>query len=63
MPVDYSQWVGKRVRQKSGKPFKSAAVVGTVKEVLIHPQTNRPAFFFVEDDSYVESRSCELVAD
>lgn len=43
------------------KPFKSQFLVNTVKGVIIHPQLNIPAYTFVEDDSYVECRRCQLV--
>lgn len=53
--------VGKKVRKKSGKPFKSTYKVNTVKGVIAHPILGREAYVFEEDDSYVSAELCELV--
>jgi hypothetical protein len=56
--------IGKKVTKTSSKegkqpkPFKSTFLVNTVKDVIMHPILNVPAYTFVEDDSYVESRRC-----
>jgi hypothetical protein len=58
--------IGKKVIKTSSKvgkqpkPFKSTFLVNTVKDVIIHPILNIPAYTFEEDDSYVESRRCVL---
>lgn len=52
--------IGKKVRKKSGKPFKSKLKVNTVKAVIVHPYLGRDAFVFEEDDSYVTAELCEL---
>jgi hypothetical protein len=43
------------------KPFKSGFKTNTVKGVIDHPILHVPAYTFVEDDSYVECRRCEVV--
>lgn len=50
--------VGTTVYKSSGKPFKSGKWNATVKDVLIHPITQRLAFLFEEDESYVEAGRC-----
>ena len=41
------------------KPFKSGLLNNTVKDVIVHPILNIPAYTFEEDDSYVECRRCD----
>lgn len=51
--------IGKKViKFPSHKPFKSGLKTNTVKGVITHEITGRPAFIFEEDDSYVECRQC-----
>lgn len=56
--------IGKRVQKTtlkegvSPRPFKSGFKINTVKDVIIHPVLNIPAYIFEEDDSYVECRRC-----
>lgn len=51
--------IGKKViKFPSNKPFKSGFKTNTVKDVIVHEITGRPAFTFEEDDSYVECRQC-----
>lgn len=50
---------GIHVVKKSGKPFKSGNLMNTIKSMINHPITNRPAYLFYDDDSYVECRQCE----
>ena len=45
------------------KPFKSGNLVNTVKDVIMHPALNIPAYTFVEDSTYVECRRCDVVDD
>lgn len=59
---DYVSWVGKQVVKISKKPFKSKSLIATVKGVITHPITNREAFVFNEDESYVECKKCKLLA-
>ena len=54
-------WVGKAVVKKSRNPFKSGEKIGTVKGITTNPFTNRMAFTFNEDDSFVECMKCHLV--
>ncbi len=66
---DYTENIGKRVAKvtlkKHGnpKPFKSKSKINTVKGVILHPTMSVPAYTFLEDDSYVECRRCQLVTD
>lgn len=60
--VDYSSYIGKQVR-KANKPFKSGEFINTVESIIDHPTLHIPAFTFIEDDSYVECRRCELVGE
>lgn len=57
--MDYENWIGKTVSKKS-KPFKSGQKINTIKELVIHPILNIPAFSFYEDNSIVECRRCNL---
>ena len=54
------EFIGKTVVKISGKPFKSGRKVNTVKEVTINPNSQKPAFSFVEDSSVVNIVSCKL---
>jgi len=58
--TDYSPYVGKKVI-KANKPFKSGNKINTVLSVTEHPMLHIPAFTFIEDDSIVECRRCELL--
>lgn len=59
--IDYSQNVGKKVRKRSGKPFKSRLKVNTVKAHVQSPYTEEDAYTFEEDDSIVNCCMCEEV--
>jgi len=69
--IDYTQNIGKRVQKcaishkasHKQKPFKSGQKINTIKGVIDHPILHVPAYTFVEDDSYVECRRCEVVND
>lgn len=52
--------IGRAVLKFSGKPFKSRNKVNIVKAVVTNPNTGRPAFSFIEDDSIVDVCQCEL---
>jgi hypothetical protein len=41
--------------------FKSGLYENTIKGVINHPVLNVPAYTFVEDESYVECRRCEII--
>lgn len=63
---DPNSFIGKKVSKynekgNSPKPFKSGSQTNTVKGVIVHPILQKPAFTFVEDESYVECRRCCLV--
>lgn len=66
---DYKENIGKKVTkcriiagfEYTPKPFKSTFKINTVKDVIIHPILNIPAYTFIEDDSYVECRRCKVV--
>lgn len=66
---EYTINIGKRVQKcavnhdskHKQKPFKSGQKINTVKAVIDHPILHIPAYTFVEDDSYVECRRCEVV--
>lgn len=70
----WQTWVGCRVRKNSGKPFKSGKKINTIKSCEIPFRLESPrgryfkeeqliAFYFEEDDSFVECHICELVID
>lgn len=65
--VDYEPNIGRKVckttckKHGDPKPFRSGNKVNTVKGVIMHPTMNIPAYTFVEDDSYVECRRCNLI--
>jgi hypothetical protein len=45
------------------KPFKSGNIINTVKDVIMHPTLNIPAYTFEEDSTYVECRRCDVIND
>lgn len=53
--------IGMKVKKGSGKPFKSRLTENTVSGIMTHPLLLIPCFTFLEDDSYVEVRRCEIV--
>lgn len=59
--TEFEENIGKRVKKTSNRPFKSTFWVNTVKGIVNHPILNILAYTFVEDDSYVECRRCEVV--
>lgn len=52
--------IGKMVEKKSGKPFKSTLLRNKIKGLIMSPITNKFAFTFQEDDSFVECRMIKL---
>jgi len=68
--MNYETNIGKRVckcsisrKVPNNKPFKSGSKINTIKGVVNHPQLNRPAYTFEEDESYVECRRCIIVTE
>ena len=60
----YEEWIGKTVRKKSNKPFKSGLKVATVKGYLEHPFLEGViALSFEEDDSFVRASICREVLE
>lgn len=60
---DTARWhsmIGARVA-KDRKPFKSGHKINTVKGIVVHEQTGRLGFTFLEDDSVVECWKCQPV--
>jgi hypothetical protein len=61
---EYSHMIGKKVskvrKDRVPKPFKSGFKVNTVKEITINPNTQKPAFLFIEDDSVVDCHICSI---
>lgn len=53
--------IGKSVKKKTNKPFKSQSRINKIKDVILHPRLQVPAYTFEEDDSYVECTICELI--
>ena len=49
---------GAFVQKRSGKKFKSNQYVNTVREITINPNTDLPAYSFLEDDSVVDVKTC-----
>jgi hypothetical protein len=45
------------------KPFKSGLKVNTVTGIVVHEQTGRPGFTFLEDASVVECFRCSLAPE
>lgn len=53
--------IGKLVKKKTNKPFKSQSRINTIKDVILHPRLGIPAYTFVEDDSYVDCNVCVII--
>ena len=56
-----SEAIGKQVRKRSKKPFKSGNTINTVFGVTVNPHSNRVAFTFYEDDSVVDVFQCRTL--
>lgn len=52
-----------KVKKISRKPFKCGLQVVHVREVTVHPITQRPAYLIDEDGSTVETQKCEIIED
>lgn len=71
--AECQKYIGQKVRKlaKNGKgkhsdlitpkPFKSGKIINTIKDVIIHPVLNIPAFTFHEDETFVEVRRCKVL--
>ena len=57
----YQSWAGKSVKKRSGKPFKSGQKVATIRSTACNPYSHKLAFFFMEDDSVVDTFCVDLV--
>jgi hypothetical protein len=57
----YEQYIGRKCKKKSPRPFKSTFKTNTIKGVVNHPHLNIPAYVFCEDESYVECRRVEIL--
>jgi len=55
--------IGKKVKKKSGKPFKSGNLVNTITGIIINPRSpkNEKAYTFEEDSSCVNICLCEII--
>lgn len=51
----------KHLKKHNPKPFKSGLKINTIKGIINHPHLNIPAYTFVEDDSFVECRRCQII--
>ncbi len=58
---DYKNNIGSKVSKISDKYFKNKEKIITVKDVVEHPITKKPAYTFYEDPSYVECFKCKVV--
>jgi len=56
---DFESYVDTVVIKRSGKPFKSGLLRGTVRSVGVNKHTGKPGFFFYEDDSVVDCHFCK----
>ena len=61
--IIFSNVIGKRVRKRSNKPFKSGEKINTVRGIVSHIGTPNLAFTFNEDDSQVECWRCVVLDD
>lgn len=56
--------IGKRVKKKSGKPFKSGEKVNTVTGIVVVKELGDVACYtFVEDEAWVECFRCALAEE
>lgn len=56
---NFEDYVDTAVIKRSGKPFKSGLLKGTVRSVGVNQYTGKPGFFFYEDDSVVDCHFCK----
>lgn len=61
MVVSLTGNIGKSVKKKTNKPFKSQSRINKIKDVILHPRLQVPAYTFEEDDSYVECSICVII--
>lgn len=59
--IFYEDYVGRKCKKKSPKPFKSGEKINTIKGIIDHPHLHKPAYIFYEDDSYVECGKVEIL--
>lgn len=65
--IKWKSWIGLKVSKSALSkknlgfhPFKSRLKSNTVKSLKVNPYTNKPAFTFIEDDSFVDCYICQL---
>lgn len=54
--------IGKPVRKRSGKPFKSGEKTAVPINIINHPHTGGPAFVF-DDGTFVSTQVCDPVRE
>lgn len=59
----YENFLGQRVKKKSGRPFKSSLKINTATALCCDLIVKRLCFVFEEDDSYVECFRCTLTEE
>jgi len=59
--MDITDFIGMKAKKKSKKPFKSGEKINTIKGFTINPFTDKYAFTFCEDDSFVDIKQCILI--
>ena len=59
--IFYENYIGRKCKKKSPKPFKSGDKINTIKSVINHPHLHKPPYTFHEDDSYVECSRVEII--
>lgn len=57
--MDYSEWIGKKIKKVSGKPFKSTLKIGTPMSICFNKYSRKQAFR-MDDGSVVDCHVCEL---
>lgn len=57
--IDYSTWIGKLVKKRSNKPFKSGSKTELVINITINPYSDKEAFL-LNDGSIVNCEVCKL---
>ena len=59
----YENMLSKKVVKISGRPFKSGDRTATTVDMVKNPHSERWAFTFEEDDSFVDCGRCKLKED
>lgn len=61
MDINYKEWVGQKISKIDNSVFRSGLKRNTIRYIITHPITGKPAFQFDEDNSCVEAHKCILV--